>query len=336
MSKRNGTPCTKRFSDPSSLARHLKEQHKGSTYQCPIPGCVDRANKPKCIKRSSEFKKHLSKKHGVVMEDVDQFSVTTWSDETSLVPVSPKPRKRKSAKRDAAPVPTEPTLVFVEEPLPMATPSPAPPYSAVPYAGEVPLLCVPSDDGYASTPGMTYASPSPAPSMPEIVYDMGSEESACPPSYTTLDGYGNVVQDPFPQKDMSTYQVDNALGIGLMLSDSDLNNDSYARGLNYLSYNDMLPLTDMNMAASYGQMSMPCENFAQKTYMDPALSMYSSQCAFDFAPALESSGQADYFAGYSAWDLAVPEQSYAPQTNAIIPPSLPTFMTSNLGMFTTE
>ncbi|KAI9068516.1 hypothetical protein FKP32DRAFT_1587621 [Trametes sanguinea] len=62
-----------------------------------------------------------------------------WTDEPLPIagPVAgpSKPRKRRNAKRDAAPVPSEPTLVFDEAPLPIAEPAPAPPYSAVPYAG---------------------------------------------------------------------------------------------------------------------------------------------------------------------------------------------------------
>ncbi|KAJ2977506.1 hypothetical protein NUW54_g11411 [Trametes sanguinea] len=133
MSKRNGTQCKMAFGDSSSLLRHLKEQHRGATYECPVPGCVDRANKQKrsvppspmerpvrsyalivSIKRLSEFKKHLAQKHGIVVEDANQYSVTMWTDEPLPIagPVAgpSKPRKRRTAKRDAALVTSEPTF----------------------------------------------------------------------------------------------------------------------------------------------------------------------------------------------------------------------------------
>ncbi|KAF9054968.1 hypothetical protein BDZ89DRAFT_1344 [Hymenopellis radicata] len=54
--------CRKRFKDPSSCARHIKEKHmKIEPYKC--PHCTT------TIKRRAAFKQHLEKKHGIDATD---------------------------------------------------------------------------------------------------------------------------------------------------------------------------------------------------------------------------------------------------------------------------
>ncbi|KAH9899647.1 hypothetical protein C8Q73DRAFT_329834 [Cubamyces lactineus] len=185
MALETGLSCLKRFGDPSSFSRHRREQHKGATYQCPFPGCLDRAKKPKRIKRQSEFKKHLVEKHNLTLEELRLFQVLD-SDNFEPTAGPSKPRKTtRKARSHKSRLPSPPPMYsYAASPAAYSSESPAPPsYSATPYAGEIPAICASSEDGYASTPGLTLCSPSPSPSVREAACEFNAEPSVPPPCY---------------------------------------------------------------------------------------------------------------------------------------------------------
>ncbi|KAI0353046.1 hypothetical protein OH77DRAFT_655922 [Trametes cingulata] len=162
IAMKSGVPCGKAFYDDSSLDRHRKEQHGKYIHQCPY--CASGARKqarPTRIKRRAEFIKHLWKKHGIHERDVTKYLVPRESD-VDLGPPVPGPSKAKatdSRKRHASPAPCGAPL--------------GPSQGGISYDG-VPLIVTPRDDSYASTPGLSFGSPSPSPA-PEVACERRDE-----------------------------------------------------------------------------------------------------------------------------------------------------------------
>ncbi|KAI0660785.1 hypothetical protein C8Q70DRAFT_972465 [Cubamyces menziesii] len=342
-SLKTGLCCMRRFGDPSSLSRHSREQHKGATYQCPFPGCLDRAKNPKRIKRQSEFKKHLVDKHNLTMEELALFQVfeTDNIDEPAAGPSKPRKTTRK-ARRQRVRLPSPPPMYReAVSPAAHSSESPAPPsYSAVPYAGEIPTICTSNEDGYASTPGLTFCSPSPAPSIGEAAYDIHSKPAIPPPYYPSFESCPDFGAQPYPQpypqdKDMSTYVAEASAGMGLLLPDSDLNNMSYASGLNHISVDSL-----SNMPQLFDQNSFMSDKPgpAQPPYADTTNSYYSG-APFDIAYQLsEYEYSGEYSSEYDQWAMPVPELAapYVDQTNATIPPPFLHYGSSPFDVYNTQ
>ncbi|KAI0375868.1 hypothetical protein BV20DRAFT_19934 [Pilatotrama ljubarskyi] len=113
------------------------------------------------VTRASEFRKHLLKKHGIEARDLTVYKVPRKPKADSGMPVAGPSGAEGNGPRKSS------------RPQSASTAPPAPPYSEAIHGG-VPLIVTPSDDGQASTPGLSFGSPSPSPA-PELCYERNAE-----------------------------------------------------------------------------------------------------------------------------------------------------------------
>ncbi|KAI0832635.1 hypothetical protein BC628DRAFT_336230 [Trametes gibbosa] len=374
--------CEHTFHDASSRSRHFNEQHRGKTYECPIPTCLDRTGQRKHIKRASEFKKHLRVVHGREEDEVEKYVVPARKKvgdppvgqkveegpvgqkvEEGPVVQEVKERDRDSGQQkqaarstrssqrraqiipqDAAPPP------YSCESEALSTIDLPPSYSETLHttqAAHIPTICTPDDDGQASTPGLSFFSPSPSPSVPEITYNNYAQAFVAAPCYddskngvtgtlnsgpqhehnmTRTTHHGSAESWNIPTHgDMASLFVGTAATSGMLPSESDLYDPSYDSNFDMVTYGNVL-WHAANMHYAPAQKDATYDPFAHIPYS----SFNFSEPQWLPPPLLT---EYEHLDSTSSWDMPILDPLYVNQPSPIVLPSLPQFMPPPYDMY---